>query len=109
MQDEPLFPPLSVSSLSCPLRSFLPESLSAMISAQFLLALTFVPFVFSQANNGTLGVEAIEAHFSNAGIVPSLLQSFDPSAVLTLSYDGVGNISPGQPLTQSRKSTWVAS
>ncbi|GJF00771.1 PEBP-like protein [Phanerochaete sordida] len=56
----------------------------------------------AQANNTELGVEAIEAHFSNAGIVPSLLASFDPVGVLSLSYSGVGDISPGQSLTKDQ-------
>jgi hypothetical protein len=30
------------------------------------------------------------------------LQSFDPSALLTVSFDGVGVISPGQPLSQDQ-------
>ncbi|KAJ3526822.1 hypothetical protein NM688_g8212 [Phlebia brevispora] len=72
-----------------------------MISAQTVLALAFIPLVFGQTNN-TLGIEAIEAHFSNSGIVPTLLSSFDPSALLTVSYDGVGNLSPGQSLTKTQ-------
>ena len=56
----------------------------------------------AQSNNTELGIEAIEAHFSNAGIVPSLLTTFDPVAVVSLSYSGVGDITPGQPLTKDR-------
>ena len=55
------------------------------------------------SNNTAVGIEAIEAHFTQSGLVPSLLPTFDPSAVLTLSFDGVGDISPGQALTQQRK------
>ncbi len=74
-----------------------------MISVSVILSLALAPFVLGQSNNSELGIEAIEAHFTNAGIVPSLLASFDPSAVLTLSYNGVGNISPGQALTNTRE------
>ncbi|GLB35283.1 putative phosphatidylethanolamine-binding protein [Lyophyllum shimeji] len=35
-------------------------------------------------------------------IVPSLLPSFNPSALLTLNYAGVGDISPGQLLTKEQ-------
>lgn len=73
-----------------------------MIFAQTVLALAFATLVLGD-DSGTLGVEAIEAHFSNAGIVPSLLSSFDPSALLSVSYDGVGTISPGQGLTNTRE------
>ncbi|THG99729.1 hypothetical protein EW026_g2655 [Hermanssonia centrifuga] len=73
-----------------------------MISVSVILSLALAPFVLGQSNNSELGIEAIEAHFTNAGIVPSLLASFDPSAVLTLSYNGVGNISPGQALTNTQ-------
>jgi len=34
--------------------------------------------------------------------VPSLLPSFSPNAPLTVSYAGVGNIAPGQPLTKEQ-------
>ena len=74
-----------------------------MISARFILALTFASIAFGQANNTELEIEAIEAHFTNAGLVPSLLATFDPSALLSVSYDGVGVISPGQSLTKARE------
>jgi len=53
-------------------------------------------------NSTGIDIEAIEAHFSNAGIVPSLLTTFDPRALMTVSFTGVGNISPGQALTQTQ-------
>ncbi|KAI0094097.1 phosphatidylethanolamine-binding protein [Irpex rosettiformis] len=69
-------------------------------------ALASVKLVAAQnstaSNNTALGIEAIEAHFSQAGLVPSLLATFNPSAVLTLSYSGVGDVSPGQALTQQQ-------
>ena len=66
------------------------------------VSVALAALVAAQANNTELGVEAIEAHFSNAGIVPSLLTTFDPVAVMSLSYTGVGDISPGQQLTKDR-------
>ena len=45
------------------------------------------------------GITAIEDHFKRAGIVPDLLPSFNPSAVMTVSFPDVGHISPGQKLS----------
>ncbi|KAF8522116.1 phosphatidylethanolamine-binding protein, partial [Hysterangium stoloniferum] len=50
-------------------------------------------------NDTHVGIEAIQAHFQNAGIVPSLLRQFTPTALLSLSYDGVSVVQPGQNLT----------
>ncbi|KZT42102.1 PEBP-like protein, partial [Sistotremastrum suecicum HHB10207 ss-3] len=62
--------------------------------------LTAIPFVSSQASNNTvLELEVVEANFQNAGIVPALLASFNPGALLTVSFAGVGDITPGQNLT----------
>lgn len=67
-----------------------------------LVSVTLASVAAAQTNNSELGVEAIEAHFSQSGIVPSLLATFDPVGVLSLNYAGVGDISPGQPLTKDR-------
>jgi len=50
-------------------------------------------------NDTNIGIEAIQAHFQNAGLVPSLLKQFTPSALLALSYNGVSVVQPGQNLT----------
>jgi hypothetical protein len=50
----------------------------------------------------SLNIALIEAHFSNAGIVPSLLPTFDPSATLNVSFAGVGTITPGQALSKDQ-------
>jgi hypothetical protein len=50
----------------------------------------------------TLPIEAIEAHFSQSLIVPQLLSSFDPSALLAVNFAGVGDITPGQLLTKDQ-------
>jgi len=76
-----------------------------MISLSIFVSLAFIPFTFSQStNNSNVGLEiaAIEAHFSNAGIVPSLLTSFTPSAVMSVAFNGVGDVAPGTPLTQAQ-------
>jgi phosphatidylethanolamine-binding protein (PEBP) family uncharacterized protein len=48
-----------------------------------------------------LGIAAIEAHFTNAELVPELLSTFDPSALMTVAFS-VGDISPGQNLTMTQ-------
>ena len=70
------------------------------------VALSFLgPLVNAQSTNDTaLEIAAIEAHFKNAELVPSLLSTFTPTAVMTVSFTGVGAISPGQNLTKERKS-----
>jgi hypothetical protein len=77
----------------------------------FLLATTFAlsflgPLVNAQSTNDTaLGIAAIEAHFTNADLVPSLLSSFTPTALMTVTFPGGGAISPGQNLTMARESS----
>jgi phosphatidylethanolamine-binding protein (PEBP) family uncharacterized protein len=74
----------------------------------FLLSTSFALYflgslVKAQSTNDTsLQIAAIEAHFEGAEIVPSLLATFDPSAVMTVTFPGVGAISPGQNLTQDQ-------
>jgi phosphatidylethanolamine-binding protein len=76
----------------------------------FLLATTFaLSFLGSlvnaqSANDTALGIAAIEAHFKNADLVPSLLSSFTPTALMTVTFPNVGAISPGQSLTKERES-----
>jgi phosphatidylethanolamine-binding protein len=70
------------------------------------IALSFLgSLINAQSTNDTaLGIVAIEAHFSGAELVPSLLSSFAPSAVMNVSFSGVGAISPGQNLSKTRES-----
>ncbi|KAK0459502.1 uncharacterized protein EV420DRAFT_269738 [Desarmillaria tabescens] len=75
-----------------------------MISLPVILSLSLLPFVASQSSNDTaLQIAAIKAHFTQSEIVPDLLSSFDPSAILTVNFEGVGDITPGQALSQDRK------
>ncbi|KAG7452730.1 PEBP-like protein [Guyanagaster necrorhizus] len=77
-----------------------------MISLPVLLSLSLLPFVASQSSNDTtLQIAAIKAHFTQSEIVPDLLSSFDPSAILTVNFEGVGNITPGQALSQDQVGT----
>jgi len=66
------------------------------------VALSFLStFVNAQSSSDdpALGIVAIEAHFTGARIVPDLLATFDPSAVMNVTFSSVGAISPGQNLT----------
>jgi hypothetical protein len=58
--------------------------------------------VSAQSNNTLLQIEAIQAHFTNAQLVPVPIPAFNPSAVLTVNFDGVGDATPGQPLTEAQ-------
>lgn len=63
-----------------------------MISLPVLLSLSLLPFVASQSPNDTsLQIAAIKAHFTQSEIVPDLLSSFDPSAILTVNFQGSVN------------------
>ncbi|KAE9383317.1 PEBP-like protein, partial [Gymnopus androsaceus JB14] len=59
-----------------------------------------IPFVAAQSTSND--TEAIEAHFTQANLVPAMLATFNSSAILTISFDSVTNVSPGQPLTQDQ-------
>ena len=58
--------------------------------------------IVSAQSDNALEIAAIKAHFANAGLVPDLLAAFNPSALLNVSFEGVGVISPGQLLQQTR-------
>ena len=74
---------------------------SRLITLSFLaLPFTLVVSQTSSSNNTQLGIAVIEANFENAGIVPSLLAQFDPTALLTVSFVN-GDLTPGQNLSQS--------
>ena len=45
---------------------------------------------------------AYKEHFRNAGIVPSLIETFGPTAIMALFFDTVGYICPGESLTVLR-------
>lgn len=71
-----------------------------------IVGLSFLSCVIAQSTNTNdtgFQIEAIEAHFEQADIIPSLLTTFNPEALLTVSFDNVGAITPGQSLNQSRK------
>ncbi|PFH52352.1 hypothetical protein AMATHDRAFT_74152 [Amanita thiersii Skay4041] len=74
-----------------------------MISSTLVtVLLAFAPFVVSQSSTGAVQVQAIEAHFEQSHIIPDLLPSFNPSALLSLNYPGVGDLGPGQLLRKEQ-------
>ena len=72
-----------------------------------ILAVSFLGTLVNArpTDDTALDIAAIEAHFSNAGLVPDLLSSFDPSAVMTAAFPGAGVISPGQSLSVQQTAT----
>ncbi|KAF7984070.1 hypothetical protein HWV62_17624 [Athelia sp. TMB] len=74
-----------------------------MIFIPALLSLSLLPLCLAQSNVTTaVEIEAIEANFANAGIVPSLLATFSPSSLLSVNFAGVGDVAPGTALTQAQ-------
>jgi hypothetical protein len=73
-----------------------------MFFKTFFVSAALLLSVRGQVSNPALEIEGIEAHFKNAGLVPSLLASFNPTAVLSVNYGGVGAISDGQKLTKDQ-------
>ncbi|KAL4259138.1 PEBP-like protein [Pleurotus pulmonarius] len=68
-----------------------------------VLPIVLASFAVAQStSNPALEVEAIKAHFQQAGIVPAGLPTFNPGAVLVADYAGVGAASPGQALTRAQ-------
>jgi phosphatidylethanolamine-binding protein len=71
------------------------------------LALSFLGLVANgkSSDDTALGIAAIQAHFKNVDIVPDLLPSFNPSAIMNVAFPGVGPISPGQNLSMPQTAT----
>ncbi|OCF59860.1 hypothetical protein L486_02533 [Kwoniella mangroviensis CBS 10435] len=64
------------------------------------LALLAIPALAQNSSSTTASetdIEAIEAHFKQAELVPQLIEEFDPEAILTVSFGGSA-ISPGDKL-----------
>jgi len=73
-----------------------------MFARSIFTAAVLAPLVFAQ--DATLGIQAIKAHFKQSALVPDLFSSFEPSALLTLTFTGVGGLQPGQALTPQQSS-----
>jgi len=73
-----------------------------MLLSAAAIALAFVSSASAQSTDNNLQIKAIEAHFSQSHLVPDLFASFNPSALLTLDYPGVGVLAPGQKVTKEQ-------
>lgn len=73
-----------------------------MFSFALFTTLSLVPFVLGQSDDTKVQIEGIEAHFAQSKLVPDLLASFDPTAILAVNFDGVGDISTGQPIAADK-------
>ncbi|KAF5376533.1 hypothetical protein D9757_008288 [Collybiopsis confluens] len=58
-----------------------------MFALPIILALA-IPLVAAQSNDTAVQIEAIEAHFAQAALVPQLLVNFTPTALLTINFQG---------------------
>ncbi|KAF9653128.1 PEBP-like protein [Thelephora ganbajun] len=59
-------------------------------------------FSIALAQSTQLQLEAIEAHFKNAELVPIPIPVFEPMAILAANFQGLGNISPGQLVSKDQ-------
>jgi len=82
------------------------STIPTMLLLATTVALSFLSSLVNaqSANDTALGVVAIEAHFTNAELVPQLLSTFIPSALMNVTFSGVGAIEPGQNLSRQRES-----
>jgi hypothetical protein len=64
-------------------------------------------FSVALAQSTELQLEAIEAHFTNAELVPVPIPVFEPTAILTANFQGLGSITPGQLIPENRQNPRV--
>ena len=58
-------------------------------------------FSVALAQSTELQLEGIEAHFKNAELVPVPVPVFEPTAILAANFQGLGNITPGQLISEN--------
>jgi phosphatidylethanolamine-binding protein (PEBP) family uncharacterized protein len=75
-----------------------------MVHFSLLASIALLSLARAQSADHSLDVKAIEAHFSQSGIVPQLLAEFQPVALVSLTFQGVGSVTPGQLLTKEQVS-----
>ena len=73
-----------------------------LLTTAFTLSLLGLFANTQPIDNTAAGISAIEADFKNYDLVPDLLPSFNPSALMTVTFPGVGPISPGQNLSMQQ-------
>lgn len=57
-----------------------------MFALSIVTAALVVPAVLAQ--DTSLGIQAIKAHFQQSGLDPDLFSSFEPTALITLNFPG---------------------
>jgi phosphatidylethanolamine-binding protein len=73
-----------------------------LLTTAFALSLLDLFANAQPIDNTAMGISAIEADFKISDLVPDLLPSFNPSALMTVTFPGVGPISPGQNLSMQQ-------
>jgi hypothetical protein len=73
-----------------------------LLTTAFALSLLGLFANAQPIDNTAVGISAIEADFEISDLVPDLLPSFNPSALMTVTFPGVGPISPGQNLSMQQ-------
>lgn len=68
---------------------------------------TCVIFTAALAQSTELQLEAIKAHFQYAELVPVPIPVFDPTAILTANFQGLGDITPGQLVSKDRQNFYA--
>jgi phosphatidylethanolamine-binding protein (PEBP) family uncharacterized protein len=72
-----------------------------MLLSTVIVALTSFASLTS-AQDASVDIKAIQAHFAQSRLVPDLFATFNPTALLTLDYPGVGVVTPGQLLKKEQ-------
>jgi len=72
-----------------------------MLSLSIVASFALIPLAAAQ-QNVNLELAAVKAHFEQSRLVPELIEAFNPTALITVNYPGVGDISPGQLLTKDQ-------
>jgi len=69
-----------------------------MLSLSIVASFALIPLAAAQ-QNVNLELAAAKAHFEQSLLVPELIEAFNPTALITVNYPGVGDITHGQLLT----------
>ena len=77
------------------------------MSKLLITYLSFLAFALAQDSSAeeyaAEEIAAIKAHFSNAGLVPDLLSTFDPIGAMIFAFDGFGTVRPGEQVSKDRE------
>jgi len=79
----------------------LPPLLSLHMAFRTLLVVCAL-FSVALSQSTQLQLEGIEAHFQNAQLVPVPIPAFEPTAILTANFQGLGSITPGQLVSKDQ-------